>query len=397
MDMAPIEALKFALAFVGIVMVVGNCASAAEDSAAGRGKCLVYIGTYTDTPAGSKGIYVYQMDPATGSLTPLGVAAETVNPTFLDLSPDHRFLYAANEIGNFENKSAGAASAFAIDRATGKLTLLNQASTVGAGPCHLVLDKKGRNVLVANYGGGSAAVLPVDDDGKLGKATAFIQHQGRSVHPERQLEPHSHCLDLDKNNRFAFVCDLGLDKVMIYRFDPKKGTLMSNDAAAFASVEAGAGPRHMVFSRDDRYAYVINELKPLITVFGYDAKRGVLKELQTVRDLPEDFKGENSGAEIELHPTGRFLYASNRGHDSIAVFTVDPKKGTLMLVQLQSTQGKTPRHFGIDPTGKFLLAANQDSNNVVVFQIDETNGRLKPAGCEITVPAPVCVKYLMSR
>ena len=396
--MATIEALKFALAFAGIMLVVGNCAATADDSAADkRKKCLVYIGTYTDTPGKSKGIYVLELDPATGLLTPLGVAAETINPTFLDLSPDRRFLYAANEIGNFENKSAGAVSAFAIDDATGKLTLLNQTSTRGDGPCHVVLDKKGRHALVANYGGGSVAVLPIDKDGKLGEAAAFVQHQGRSINPQRQGEPHAHCVALDKDNHFAFVCDLGLDKVMIYRFDPKKGTLTPNEAAPFSSVQAGAGPRHMVFSRDDRYAYVINELKPLITVFAYDARSGALKELQTIRDLPEDFKGENSGAEIELHPSGRFLYASNRGHDSIAVFAVDPKKGTLTLVQHQSTQGKTPRNFGIDPTGKYLLAANQDSNNVVVFQIDETDGRLKPTGCNLKMPAPVCVKFLPFR
>jgi 6-phosphogluconolactonase len=396
--MAPIEALKFALAFIGFMIVVGNCAATAGDSAAVKGmKYFVYIGTYTDTPAKSKGIYVFEMDPATGSLTPLGVAAETINPTFLDLSPDHRFLYAANEIGNFENKPAGAVSAFTIDHSTGKLTLLNQASTRGDGPCHLALDKKGRHALVANYGGGSVAVLPIDKDGKLGEAAAFVQHQGRSIHPQRQGEPHAHCVALDKNNHFAFVCDLGLDKVMIYRFNPNKGTLTPNEAAPFASVQPGAGPRHIVFSKDDRYAYVINELKPLVTVFAYDAKRGALKELQTVRDLPDDFKGESTGAEIELHPSGRFLYTSNRGHDSIAVFAVDPKNGTLTLVQHQSTQGKTPRHFGIDPTGRFLLAANQDSNNVVVFQIDETSGRLKPAGCNIKMPAPVCVKFLPSR
>jgi 6-phosphogluconolactonase len=355
-----------------------------------KGGCLVYVGTYTNGK--SKGIYAYRMDLATAELVPLGLVAETRNPTFLAIDDKHHFLFAVNEISRFEGKEAGAVSSFSIDRETGKLSPINQRSSVGSGPCHIVLDEKAKHALVANYGGGSIAVLPIDRDGRLETACAFSQHEGSSVNPERQKGPHAHCVTLDKANRFAFACDLGLDKVLIYRYDSKEGTLTPNDPA-FAKIEPGCGPRHMTFSRDGKNGYLVNEMSSSVVVFDYDAKHGALKEMQKASLLPEDHKGFHSGAEIEVHPSGKFVYASVRGPDLIAVFTRDVKSGKLTLVERQSTHGKTPRHFSIDPSGKYLLAANQDSDNIVVFSIDEKNGRLSPTGKELKVGAPVCVMF----
>jgi 6-phosphogluconolactonase len=393
-----IKALIIASGLTGIMLLFSNIAGAAGESQAppGRrgedpGKCLVYVGTYTG--AKSKGIYGYQLDLATGSLTALGLAAETPNPSFLDINPRKHFLYAANEIDHFGGKASGAVSAFSIDPATGKLSLLNQRPSIGTGPCHLVLDRGGRNLLVANYNSGSITALPIGPDGRLGETTAFIQHAGKSVHPERQEGPHAHCLALDAENRFALACDLGLDKILIYRFDAKTGKLVPSEPA-FAQTKSGAGPRHLVFHPDGRHLFLINELDSTITVFDYDSAHGAMRETQTIPALPDDFKAASTAAEIAVHPSGKFLYASNRGHDSIAVFAIDPAKGTLTLVGHQPSQGKTPRHFGIDPTGKYLLAANQDSNTIVVFTIDPATGALKPAGQTVQITAPACVTFL---
>jgi len=378
----------------GLTAMLACLASPAGRAAApapARGQCLVYVGTYTG--AKSKGIYAYRFDSATGALSPLGLAAETSHPTFLAIAPNRRFLYAANEISDFGGKSSGAVSAFAITPQTGQLTLLNQASSGGPGPCHLVVDKTGKNVLVANYAGGSIEVLPIQPDGRLGAATAFVQHQGASVNPQRQAGPHAHSINLDAANRFAFVADLGLDKVLIYRFGAAQGTLTPNDPPA-AALKPGAGPRHFAFHPSGRFAYVINELQSTVTAFNYDAQRGALSELQTVSTLPEGFAGNNSTAEVQVHRSGKFLYGSNRGHDSIAVFAIDPGKGTLSLAEHQPTRGKTPRNFGLDPTGARLLAANQGSDTVVVFGIDQATGRLHPTGQVVEVGAPVCIKFV---
>lgn len=352
---------------------------------------LVYVGTYTG--ARSKGIYAYRMDLTSGSLSPLGLAAESANPTFLAIHPNRRFLYAANEIGEFAGKKSGAVSAFALDPETGKLTLLNQISSGGGGPCHLVVDAAGKNVLVANYGGGSVAVLPVEGDGRLREASAFIQHEGSSVNPQRQEGPHAHGVALDAANRFAYVTDLGLDRIMTYKFDAPTGAMTAHDVP-WTAIKPGAGPRHFVFGLRERFAYVINELDSTVTGFACEVTGGVLKEVQTVSTLPAGFKGENSTAEVEVHPSGRFLYGSNRGNDSIAVFAVDSATGRLALVEHQPTRGKVPRNFGIDPTGAFLLAANQGSDNVVVFRINRKTGGLAPTGDVIDVGAPVCVKFV---
>ena len=368
------------VAIVAVALLLAGAASALP--------LLVYVGTYTG--AKSKGIYAYRMDTTTGALTPLGLAAETKNPTFLAVHPNQRFLYAINEVGS--GAEAGSVAAFAIDRDSAKLTLVNQQSAGGSGPCHLVVDRAGKNVLLANYGGGSVEVVPIRADGSLAEPSAFIQHKGTSANPERQEGPHAHCIQLDTANRFAVACDLGLDQVLVYRFDPAKGALTANDPP-FAAVKPGAGPRHISFHPGGKFVYVINELDSSLTIFAYDAARGALKELQTVPTQPEPVKG-NSTAEVEVHPSGRFVYGSNRGHNSIVVWSIDEKTGRVTLVEHQPTQGKTPRNFAIDPSGTFLLAANQDSDTVVVFRIDAKTGRLRPTGHTVEVGAPVCVKFV---
>ncbi len=362
-----------------------------SQSKAAPGSYFMYIGPYTG--AKSKGIYVCRFDPGNGKLDAPQLAVEAVNPSFLAVHPNRRFLYAVNEVSSFEGQKSGYVSAFAIDRGTGKLTLLNKASSRGGGPCHLTVDKTGKNLLVANYGSGSVAILPIKESGELGEATAFIQHSGSSADPRRQRGPHAHCIVLSDDNRFAFVADLGLDEVLIYRFDAQMGTLVPNDPP-FVKVKPGAGPRHFVFHPNNKFAYVINEIQSSLTAFSYDKKRGVLDETQTVSTLPPGFTGQNSTAEIQVARSGRFLYGSNRGHDSITVFSIDQRKGTLAPVEQVSTQGKTPRYFTFDPTGRYLFAANQDSNNVVVFRVDSKSGRLEPTGQSVEVLSPVSMEFV---
>jgi len=267
---------------------------------------------------------------------------------------------------------------------------------MGSGPCHLALDTARRHLFVANYGSGSVSVLPVAADGRLGAATDVVQHTGKSVDPERQKGPHAHCMTRDPANRFVFACDLGLDKVLAYRFDAGRGTLTPHDPP-FARLKPGAGPRHMVFRPDGRFAYVVNELNSTITAFAYDAAAGVLKELQTVSTLPQYFAGANSGAEVDIHPSGKYLYVSNRGHNSVVLFNVDAGKGTLTYVEEQGTGGFKPRHFGIEPSARHMAIANQDSDTVLVARIDAGNGRLKPSGVFANAPSPACVKFLPPR
>jgi 6-phosphogluconolactonase len=354
------------------------------------GKLWTYVGTYTG--AKSKGIYRFEFDPATGKLAGRELVAETPNPTFLAIHPNKRFLYAVNEIANHKDKKSGAISAFAVDPKTGGLTLLNQQPTVGDGPCHLVLDKDGKNVLAANYGGGSTCVVPIAADGKLGEGAEFVQHKGSSVDKKRQEGPHAHCVDLDAANHFAFVCDLGLDKVLIFKFDPTKGKLMPNEPPS-VSLKGGAGPRHIAFHPNGHFAYVNNELDSTVTAMSYDAAQGALKSLQTLSTLPKQVAG-NSTAEVEVHPSGKFVYVSNRGHNSIAIFAVDPRTGELAAAGHQSKGIKTPRNFAIDPSGAYMIVANQDGDSLVVFQIDAKTGELAPTGIEAEVPVPVCVRFI---
>jgi 6-phosphogluconolactonase len=369
---------------------VGSGRATDPSAKEGKGQTLVYLGTYTGPK--SKGIYVCRMDGATGELSDLQVAAETENPSFLAIHPGGGFVYAVNETGSGPNR-AGFVTAFTRDAENGKLTTLNKQPSGGGGPCYVVVDNAGRNVLLANYGGGSVAAFPIGKDGKLGQSTAFIQHTGSSVNSQRQKGPHAHSINLDAANHFAVAADLGLDKLLVYRFTPEKGTLAPNDPPS-VSVKPGAGPRHFAFHPKGRHAYVINELQSTVSAFQYDANQGVLTELQTLSTLPPDFKGDNSTAEVRVHPSGKFLYGSNRGHDSIVVYAIDSQTGKLRYIENQSTGGRTPRNFGIDPSGSYLLAANQQSDSVVVFRIDPATGRLSPTDHRLEVPTPVCVKFL---
>ncbi len=384
------------LSALGLLALLCAVAAQAAEPAAGPAdagtvkRWSIYFGTYTGPK--SKGIYRCAFDPADGKLGPPELAAELVNPTFLAIHPSRPLLYAAGEIGNFGGKKAGVVSALAIQAGGGKLTLLNQQSSQGPGPCHVSVDRSGRFVLVANYSGGSIACLPIQSYGRLGAATSMVQHHGSGPNRQRQEGPHAHQILTDPEGNFIFVPDLGLDKIMIYRLDRTDGTLLPGEPPS-AATAPGAGPRHLAFLPDSRFAYAIDELDSTVTVFRYLAARGSLQLVQSVSTLPRGFHGRNGPAEVAVHPSGKFLYGSNRGHDSIAIFAIDAASGKLRLIGHEPTQGKTPRNFSIDPSGKFLLAANQDSDNVVVFRIDPATGLLHPTGQSLAVPAPVCIVW----
>ena len=387
-----IRLFPFALLVLGSIFLSWAIVCGTAGAKSNNTQLLVYVGAYTGPQSESKGIYAYRLDVSTGKLAPLGLAGEMVSPGFLAVHPNGRFLYAVNEVAEIDGKKGGAVNAFALDHSTGKLTLLNQQPSKGVAPCHLSVDKMGKTILVANYGG-TAAAFPIQPDGRLSEASSVVEHKGSSTNPTRQEGAHPHGIYLDPANKFAVVPDLGQDKVLVYRFDSARGALVANNPPS-ASLKPGAGPRHFAFHPRARYAYVINELNSTITAFSYDSLKGILTEIQSISTLPKDFKGENTTAEIAIHPSGKFLYGSNRGDDSIAVFHIDPGKGTLTAVQYQSTLGKTPRNFGIDPTGKFLLAANQDSNNLVVFRIDPRTGHLSQTGVPVDAPMPACVVFV---
>lgn len=350
----------------------------------------VYIGTYTN--AKSKGIYRFDLDMSTGALASKGLAVETDSPSYLAVHPSHKFLYAVNEISNFKGEKDGAVSAFSIDPHSGKLTFINQQPSRGDGPCHIAMDKAGKNALVANYGAGSIAALPIKEDGSLAPATGFVQHSGSSVDSARQEGPHAHSVTFSPDYRFLMAADLGLDKVFIYHFDTETGMFSPNDPPA-GEVPPGSGPRHFAFHPTAHFAYVINEMKSTLTTFVYDAKTGSLKAIDTVSTLPVGYKGSTSTAELQFHPSGKFLYGSNRGHDSISIFTVNGTTGKTHLIGNTPTHGKTPRCFQIDPTGTFLLAANQESDSLAVFRIDTKTGHLTLVGKPVEVPSPVCVTF----
>lgn len=350
---------------------------------------LVYVGTYTTGK--SEGIYLYRMNLSSGELTHVTTTRGVVNPSFLTLDPQRRYLYAVNEVTDFGGKPGGAVSAFAINRKTGELQFLNQQPSFGGAPCYVTVDRTGRFVLVANYVGGNVSVFSIERDGGLGGVTDVDQHHGSSVNPNRQNGPHAHSIVLDQANRYAYSCDLGTDKIMIYRFDSKKGTLTANQQP-WVQVKPGAGPRHFTFHPSGRYGYVMNELDATVTAFTCDSAKGTLKEAQTVPTLPEGFSEMNTSADIHVSPFGKFLYGSNRGHNSIVVFEIEERTGKLRFIEHTATEGRTPRNFAIDPTGTFLLAANQDSDTIVTFRLDPATGRLKPTDYVTEVPSPVCLK-----
>jgi len=371
-----------------IASLIFSVAVGQVNKPAAKHKYLVFVGTYT-TKTESKGIYAYEFDADTGKLTPKGVAAETPDPSWVAVHPSGKFLYAANEAGK-----TSTVSAFAIDVKTGKLTLLNQLPSLGEDPCYLSFDKTGKYVLVANYSSGTVAVFPILADGRLGEHTALVKDQGATgPDKERQEGPHAHWIETPPDNRFALAADLGLDEVLVYKFDAASGTLTPNEPA-FARLKAGSGPRHVAFHPKGKFVFVVSELTSTATSFAYDAKKGTLKEIGTVSTLPPGFSGRNDVAEAAVYPNGKFLYVSNRGNESLAILSIDPAKGTLGPVGGIPTGGKEPRHFAIDPSGKYLLAENQLSNNIVVFKIDLATGGLTPTGQVVEVPSPVDITFL---
>lgn len=364
-----------------LAALLGQAAAACAAAA-----ITVYVGTYTDST--SKGIYRFTFDPATGAATPPVLAAEAVNPSFLALHPTGHVLYAVGEIDGAGGTPGGLVSAFAVDRATGGLTLLNQRSSGGGAPCFLTVDRQGRNVLVANYGGGNVAVLPIRADGTLGPASDVEQQQGTGPNVVRQQAAHAHGIHLDPSERIAVSPDLGADRLFVYRYDASAGTLT---AAGSGRVEAGAGPRHAVFDATGRVMYAINELTSTISTFDVDAAAGMLRRVQDVPTLPAGYASTNSTAELALSPDGRFLYGSNRGHDSIAVFAVDGATGRLTPAGHVPARGRTPRHFAIDPTGQWMLVAHQGDGTIAVFRIDVTTGMPVPTDVTVRVAKPVCI------
>ena len=376
--------LGLVVTLIAVICLISGVLFAADHSG---GQYLAYVGTYTGPK--SKGIYGFRFDPSSGKVEQLGLVAEVANPSFLTLDRNQQYLYAVSELSG---KTHGLVSSFAVNKKSGMLTFLNKVSTIGTVACHLVVDKTNKMLFVANYGSGSVAAFRVRSDGTLSASTAFDQHKGSSVNPRRQKGPHAHAVVLSADNRFLFVPDLGLDKIMSYRIDPGQATFTANDPP-FVTVTAGFGPRHFIFNPNNRYAYDVNEMGSSVTAFSYDAQNGVLHVIQNISTLPKGFTGVNNSGEIQIEKAGRFLYASNRGHDSIAAFAINRKDGKLTKIQTVSTQGKTPRNFALDPTGRYLFAANQDSDTIVVFNVDGKTGLLSPTGQTISVPSPVCIEF----
>ena len=366
---------------VGVLCLMLAMPAAAQDD------LRVYFGTYTRGE--SEGIYLSQLDTKSGKLTDAELVAKTENPSFLALHPSGKFLVAVNEVAEFQGQPGGGLTTFAIGP-QGRLQQLGATATEGAAPCHVVIDRTGKFALAANYTGGSVSVIPIQTDGKPGKLSQLIRHQGSSV-TRRQQSPHAHCVRFAAGDRFAFAADLGMDQVRIYQFDAATGRL--NDAATPAvDLAPGAGPRHFTFHPNGRFAYVINEMQSTVTAMTYDPSSGRLRTIQTLSTLPAGFAGRNSTAEVVVSPDGKHLYGSNRGHDSLAAFAIDSATGRLSAIGHFKTGGKTPRNFNIDPSGQWVLAANQSTNDVFVFRRAE-DGTLSPTGQSIAVGAPVCVVF----
>ena len=353
-------------------------------------KSTLYIGTYTKGE--SKGIYKYSFDRTTGVLDNGGLVAVADNPSFLALHPSGNWLYAVGELMSYEGEESGAVRAFSIAPETGELLWLNQQSSMGGAPCHVSVDASGKWVLIANYMGGNVAVYPVGDGGVLGKAVSIVNHEGAGENPKRQKGPHAHSITLDPENKRAIVADLGIDKLMCYDFNVDTGAL-SPAPVPYVQTAPGAGPRHFAFHPDGQHAFVINELNSTLSSYSYSSETGALVEQHTVSTLPADFQGNSSCADVHVSPDGRFVYGSNRGHDSIVIVAFNSETGMLEVVGHQSTLGRTPRNFTLDPAGAFLLVANQDSHSIFVFSIDQTTGLLESTGQRLEVPAPVCLKF----
>lgn len=355
------------------------------------GKFRTYIGTYSR--GDSKGIYSFVLDTGAGTLTPEGLVAETENPSFLAIHPTGKYLYAVNEIDKYQGQASGSVTAFKINASSGKLERLNEVAAGGTTTCHVNISRNGKFAVIANYGSGSCAAFALGPDGKLGERTAFHQHAGTSSDPGRQKGPHAHSVNFDTQNKHVIVADLGLDQVKVYNFNAATGAMTPNEPA-FTKVKAGSGPRHFSFHPSGKYAYVINEMACTVTAFNWNAAKGTLTEIDTITTLPGPVEKGFSTAEVVAHPNGKFVYGSNRGHNTIAVFQVDAATGKLKTVEHKSTQGAVPRNFSIDPTGQFLIAANQNTDTIVPFRINQTSGALEQVGAPVKAPVPVCVRYL---
>jgi 6-phosphogluconolactonase len=384
------QLLRKTAAAVTLLLVAGMALGAGP-----RGTSyIVYVGTYTHKA--SKGIYAYRFSSSSGEVAPLGLVAETASPAWLLVHPNRRFLYAANEYGGGA-EPGNTITAYALDAQTGKLTFLNRVPSKGVGPCHVAIDKTGKLLVTANFGSGSVAAFPVHADGTLGEASAFDQHHGSSVDPVRQAGPHAHSVVFSPDNRFVLSADIGLDRIYVYRVDIASGSLEPSDPP-FVPLHPGWGPRHLVFHPNGKYLYLISEMGSKLTTFAYAAANGGLKELQTISTLPESFSGKSTAAEVRIDEAGRFVYASNRGDDSIVAFAVDGATGTLAPIQFISTEGKTPRTVSLDPTGQYLFAANQNSTSIVLFRIDPTSGKLAPTGKVLNdAPEPSSIVFIPAK
>jgi 6-phosphogluconolactonase len=358
---------------------------------AGEPAGLIFVGTYTnDKGSTSRGIYAFRWDADAGTLAPLGLAAATVNPSFLTLSPNHRHLYAVNEVDQYRGQKSGSVTSFAVQE--GALKAINTVSSGGGGPCKITVDFTGKTAFVANYDGGSAASFRVLPNGALSKAVSRFQYSGHGADPQRQAAPHTHCTTVSPDNRYVLVNELGLDRISVYRLDPLTAVLTPNDPPFYEALP-GSGPRSFTFHPGGKWAYSLNEIANTVDALAWDAERGVLTRLQNITTLPEGFNGSNTTATVVVDSAGRFLYASNRGDNSIVVFSIDDRDGKLKTVQHVGCGGKTPRHFALDPGNQWLLVANQDSSNIVVFARNTRSGQLTPTGAEYPLGHPVCIVF----
>lgn len=358
-----------------------------------KSKILVYVGTYQQhDPSVTKGIFTYTLNPSTGHLSYHCEINDINNPSFLAIDSKQRYLFAVDE--NLDQEKS-LVHAYRIDPHSGRLNYLNKQLSFGTLPCYVAVDRTDQFVFVANYGSGSVSILPVGENGHLHPASDVHQHRGSGINPERQEGPHAHCAIMDPTNRYLLVADLGIDRVMSYRLNREGKRLIPNETP-YLELPPGSGPRHLTFHPNGRFAYVINELNSTVMALGYDENHGTLAIIDGISTLPEDFQGENSCAEICITPSGNFLYGSNRGHDSLAIYSIDQDTGQLSIVSHQTTCGRTPRNFAIDPSGTFLLVANQASNNIVIFRINHNTGLLTFVDHIIDVPTPVCLRMIHS-
>ncbi len=372
-----------------IVLTVLLVACSVVKQSSSQQEMLVYVGSYAKPDAES--IFAYRLDEENGTLTKAFAVKGGENPSFLTLDNDRKHLYAVNETTEYEGQKSGAVSAFSVDQRTGNLTFLNKQPSLGGAPCYISLDHKNKMAMVANYVGGNVSAYLVQPDGRLSASTDMEQHAGKGPRPQQQDGPHAHCITPDPNNNFALAVDLGIDQVISYKIDKESGKLERQSAY---TAKTGAGPRHLTFHPNKRFAYVINELNATLTAFNYNPQTGALTEVETVPTLPADYTGENSCADIHVSADGRFLYGSNRGHNSIVVFAIDQNTNKLTLVQHASTQGNWPRNFTFSPSGKTMLVANQRSNNITTFKVDTQTGKLTYTGNSAAVPSPVYVQVV---